>query len=50
MDECEPLARGIDVVHLELGGVCSWTDHFVIATAKSPRHIRMVGLHAWDTT
>ena len=42
-------ARGVDVVHIPLGERCKWTEHFIIATAKSPRHIRMLAgaaLHA----
>jgi len=35
-------ARGMDVVTFKVTGRCHWTDHFIISTAKSPRHIRML--------
>lgn len=35
-------ARGKDIVNLDISEKCTWTDNFIIATAKSPRHIRML--------
>ena len=42
-------AKGADVVSIPVRERCGWADHFVIATARSPRHIRMLAgavLHA----
>ena len=42
-------AKGADVVVIPVKEKCNWTDHFVVGTAKSPRHIRMLAgavLHA----
>ena len=42
-------AKGADVVSIPVGEKCGWADHFVVATARSPRHIRMLAgavLHA----
>ena len=42
-------AKGADVVVIPVKEKCNWSDHFVVCTAKSPRHIRMLAgavLHA----
>ena len=42
-------AKGADVVSIPVRERCGWADHLVIATARSPRHIRMLAgavLHA----
>ena len=32
--------KGIDVLGLSIGHVCSWTDYFIIATATSGTHLK----------
>ena len=42
-------ARASDVVSIPVARKCAWTEHFVVGTARSPRHIRMLAgavLHA----
>ena len=42
-------AKGADVVTIPVREKCGWADHFVVATARSPRHIRALAgavLHA----
>ena len=42
-------ARASDVVSIPVAEKCTWTEHFVVGTARSPRHIRMLAgavLHA----
>ena len=42
-------AKGADVVSIPVREKCGWADFFVVATARSPRHIRMLAgavLHA----
>ncbi len=41
--------KGEDVVVLNLKGVCSWTDYFVIATGNSENHMRTLALHVKET-
>ena len=42
-------AKGADVTTIPVHEKCGWADHFVVATARSPRHIRALAgavLHA----
>lgn len=42
-------AKGSDIVCIPVSEKCGWADYFVVATARSPRHIRMLAgsvLHA----
>ena len=42
-------AKGVDVVTMDVSAKCKWTEAFVVATAKSPRHVRVLAgavLHA----
>lgn len=41
--------KGEDVVVLNLKGICSWTDYFVIATGNSENHMRTLALHVKET-
>ena len=41
--------KGADIVSIPVTERCGWADHFVVATARSPRHIRALAgavLHA----